>query len=99
MVRPVHTCQGKRFPLLPVFNVLNKSHVTIAKEYLVKLALGLILMVLGVMGIVKGNADSTASADILSRATEENNRNVPLEPLASSGLLVGGVLIRQKPSR
>ena len=61
-----------------------------------KLALGLILMVLGVMGIVKGNADSTPSADILSRTTDENNRNFPLEPLASSGLLVGGVLILAK---
>ena len=61
-----------------------------------KLALGVILMVLGIIGIARGSVGYATTPKVSIRVVGENSGNVPVAPLASSVLFVGGLIILAK---
>jgi hypothetical protein len=62
----------------------------------VKLALGVILMVLGIIGIARGSVGYATTPKAPIRVAGENSGKVPVAPLASSVLFVGGLIISAK---
>ena len=62
----------------------------------VKLALGVILMVLGIIGIARGSVGYATAPQVPIGRMGENSGNVPVAPLASSVLFVGGLIILAK---
>lgn len=57
-----------------------------------KLPIGLILMVLGIIGIAQGSVDYMSLSPSRDTVAAEHTRNFPVAPLAAAFLFVGGLM-------
>ena len=57
-----------------------------------KLPIGLMLMVLGIIGITQGSVGYTSLSPSRDTVAGEHTRNLPVAPLAAAFLFVGGLM-------